>query len=254
MRFNSFLRYPDRYSYPEQGYYMHFLITLCLFFAAPLMAANQLVVGIAGGTGSGKTTLAGKLRETFYERAVLINQDDYYKDLAHLSKEDRAKQNFDHPESIDFELLKEHLLLLKNNQSVEVPIYNFCTHSRESFTHTINPAEIIILEGILLFAVPEIRDLCDLKIFVETDDDIRLLRRIERDLNERARDFKSVSDQYITTVKPMHDTFVEPSKRFADIIIPTRQRNDNGIALIISGLKKDYDLLAQRTRKDKSSH
>src|SRR6267154_4225237 len=141
MRFNSFLRYPDRYSYPEQGYYMHFLITLCLFFAAPLMAANQLVVGIAGGTGSGKTTLAGKLRETFYERAVLINQDDYYKDLAHLSKEERTKQNFDHPESIDFELLKEHVLLLKNNQSVEVPIYNFCTHSRESFTHTINPAE-----------------------------------------------------------------------------------------------------------------
>lgn len=233
---------------------MLFLITFFLFFSHSLMAANQLIVGIAGGTGSGKTTLAEKLLNTFSERAVLINQDDYYKDLAHLSKEERAKQNFDHPDSIDFELLNEHLLLLKDQQSVEVPIYNFCTHSREAFTHTVNPAEIIILEGILLFAVPEIRDLCDLKIFLETDNDIRLLRRIERDLHERARDFKSVRDQYMTTVKPMHDAFVEPSKRFADIIIPTRQRNDNGIALIISGLKKDYDLIAQQSRKDKSAH
>src|SRR5690349_9475522 len=144
---------------------MRFLIVFFLFFANSLMAANQLIVGIAGGTGSGKTTLAGTLLETFSERAVLINQDDYYKDLTHMSKGDRAKQNFDHPESIDFELLKDHLLLLKNNQSVEVPVYNFCTHSRETFTHTVDPAEIIILEGILLFAVPEIRDLCDLKIF-----------------------------------------------------------------------------------------
>jgi uridine kinase len=225
---------------------MHFMTIFFLFFTAPLIANHQLVVGIAGGTGSGKTTLSGKLLETFSDRAILINQDDYYKDLSHLSKEERAKQNFDHPDSIDFDLLKTHLLLLKDNQPVEVPVYNFCTHSREAFTHTVNPAEIILIEGILLFAVPEIRELCDLKIFVETDDDIRLLRRIERDLNERARDFKSVRDQYITTVKPMHDTFVEPSKRFADVIIPTRQRNDNGIALIVSGLKRDYDLLAQR--------
>jgi uridine kinase len=230
---------------------MHFLIMFFSFFAAPLMAVSQLIVGIAGGTGSGKTTLAEKLLKTFSEHAVLLNQDDYYKDLSHLSEEERANQNFDHPQSIDFELLKRHLLLLKDNQPVEVPIYNFCTHSRETFTHTVNPAKIILLEGILLFAVPEIRDLCDLKIFVETDDDIRLLRRIERDLNERDRDFKSVRDQYMTTVKPMHDAFVEPSKRFADIIIPTKQPNDNGIALLVSGLKKDYDLFAQWTHKNK---
>ncbi len=229
---------------------MHFLTILFLCFAAPLIATPPLIVGIAGGTGSGKTTLAEKLLTTFSHRAALINQDDYYKDLSCLSREERAKQNFDHPNSIDFELLKKHLLSLKDNQSVEVPAYNFCTHSREPLTHTVDPAEIIILEGILLFAVPEIRELCDLKIFVETDDDIRLLRRIERDLNERARDFKSVRDQYVTTVKPMHDAFVEPSKRFADLIIPTGQRNENGIALIVSGLKRDYDLIAQRPQKD----
>lgn len=228
---------------------MRFLMMLLLTFAAPLMANTKLIVGIAGGTGSGKTTLAGKLIETFSDRAILINQDDYYKDLRGLTKEEHAKRNFDHPESIDFDLLKKHLLLLKEGQSIEVPVYNFCTHSREPFTQTVNSAEIVIVEGILLFAVPEIRDLCDLKIFVETDDDVRLLRRIERDMQERSRDFKSVRDQYMMTVKPMHDAFVEPSKRHADVIIPTLQRNDNGIALIISGLKKDFGFIAQQTQK-----
>ncbi|MBS0604363.1 MAG: uridine kinase [Verrucomicrobia bacterium] len=210
-----------------------------------------MVIGIAGGTGSGKSTMSEKLLDTFAERAILINQDDYYKDLAHLPEEERAKQNFDHPDSIDFELLRKHLLLLKANKSIEVPIYNFCHHSREVETRTVKPADIIILEGILLFAVPEIRDLCDLKVFVETDDDIRLLRRIERDMDHRARDFKSIRDQYMKTVKPMHDAFVEPSKRFADIIIPTLKRNDNGLALIISSFKKDQDFLAQREQNGK---
>ncbi len=229
---------------------MHlFLAFILTIFALPLIAANPLIVGIAGGTGSGKTTLALRLLDTFRDRAVLINQDDYYKDLGHLSKEERAEQNFDHPDSIDFALLQEHLQLLKDDQSVEVPLYNFCTHSREAATHSVQPCEIIILEGILLFAVPEIRELCDLKIFLETDDDIRLLRRIERDLNERARDFNSVRDQYMKTVKPMHDAFVEPSKRFSDVIIPTRHRNDNGMALIISGLKKDHNIYAKTGSK-----
>jgi uridine kinase len=222
---------------------------LLLAVWVPLIAQAQVIVGIAGGTGSGKTTLAEKLLATFADRAVVINQDNYYKDLTHLTLEERAERNFDHPDSIDFDLLGKHIVQLKDHQSVEVPIYNFCTHSREKATLTVNPAEIVIVEGILLFAVPEIRELCDLKIFVETDDDIRVLRRIERDLNERARDFKSVRDQYMTTVKPMHDAYVEPSKRFADIIIPTRQRNGNGIALIISGLKRDHDILAQRADK-----
>jgi uridine kinase len=228
---------------------MHFLMILLTIFSTSLLFAHQVVVGIAGGTGSGKTTLAAKLKETFSDRTVLINQDNYYKNLNHLSKKERASQNFDHPDSIDFELLKEHLLLLKDGQSIEVPNYNFRTHSREASTHTVDPAEIIILEGILIFAVPEVRELCDLKIFVETDDDIRLLRRIERDLHERSRDFKSVRDQYMTSVKPMHEAFVEPSKRYADVIIPTREHN-NGIALIISGLKKDYELLAHLPHKE----
>lgn len=230
---------------------MRFLMVFFLSFAFPLFAfANPLIIGIAGGTGSGKTTFSEKLRETFSDRAILISQDNYYKDLSHLNEEDRAKQNFDHPDSIDFELLKNHLLLLKEGQTIEIPVYNFCKHSKENFTQTINPAEIVIVEGILLFSIPEIRNLCDLKIFLETDDDIRLLRRIERDLQERARDFKSVRDQYMRTVKPMHDTFVEPSKRFADIIIPTMQRNENGIALIISGLKRDNGALVQRSKKE----
>lgn len=218
---------------------MNLVAYLFLILILPLSLHAKLIVGIAGGTGSGKSTMSDKLMETFQGRAVLINQDDYYKDLSHLSEEERAKQNFDHPDSIDFELLQKHVLQLKDNQPIEVPIYNFCHHAREAQTRTIQPADIIILEGILLFAVPTIRDLCDLKVFVETDDDIRLLRRIERDMNERARDFKSIRDQYLTTVKPMHDAFVEPSKRYADVIIPTLTRNDNGVALIISGVKKE---------------
>jgi uridine kinase len=229
--------------------FMHYFVVLFLFFTLPVLASTKLIVGIAGGTGSGKTTLAGKLLENFSDRAILVNQDNYYKDLSHLTKEERAKRNFDHPESIDFDLLQKHISLLKDDQAIEVPIYNFATSTRESFTQTVESADIIIIEGILLFAVPEIRDLCDLKIFVETDDDVRLLRRIERDMHERSRDFKSVRDQYMMTVKPMHDAFVEPSKRYADVIIPTSQRNDNGIALIVSGLKKDLDFLA----KSKSS-
>lgn len=230
---------------------MHFLKFLVFTVWLPLLAQAQVIVGIAGGTGSGKTTMAEKMLETFGDRAIVINQDNYYKDLTHLSDVERAERNFDHPNAIDFDLLGKHLLQLRDHQSIEVPIYNFSTHAREKSTITVNPAEIIIVEGILLFAVPEIRELFDLKIFVETDDDIRLLRRIERDINHRSRDFKSVRDQYMASVKPMHDAYVEPSKRFADVIIPTRQRNGNGIALIISGLKRDHDLLAQRTSGEK---
>ncbi len=210
-----------------------------------------MVIGIAGGTGSGKSTLSERLLQTFDGRAVLVSQDDYYIDLSHLKLEERAKQNFDHPDTIDFDLLKEHILQLKEGKSIEVPVYSFSHHTREAATRTVKPAEVIIVEGILLFAIPEIRDLCDLKIFVETDDNIRLLRRIERDMNYRSRDFKSIRDQYLSTVKPMHDAFVEPSKRFADVIIPAMKRNDNGVALILSSLKKDLDFIAQRDQVQK---
>jgi len=217
------------------------LLLSFLVCAAPLLSTPKLIVGIAGGTGSGKTTLAETILETFSDRAILITQDDYYKDLSHLEESERGKQNFDHPDAIDFALLKEHILQLKENCAIEKPIYNFSHHAREERTQTVIPKEIILLEGILLFAVPEVRDLCDLKIFVETDDDIRLLRRIERDMQERGRTFTNIRDQYITTVKPMHDAFVEPSKRFADLILPTLTRNENGVALIISSLKKSQD-------------
>ena len=218
---------------------MRLLMTLLFVFIAPFCANAKLIIGIAGGTGSGKTTMADKLLRTFQDRAVLINQDNYYKDLTHMTEEMRAKQNFDHPDAIDFELLHTHLLQLKENKAIEMPIYDFCHHRRETHTNTVKPADIIVVEGILLFAVPKIRDLLDLKIFVETDDDIRLLRRMERDMQERARDFQSIRDQYTTTVKPMHDSFVEPSKRYADVIIPTLKRNENGVSLIISGINKD---------------
>ena len=225
---------------------MRILLVLFLFFAVPLTAHPKMIIGIAGGTGSGKSTLSDKLLETFSERAVLVRQDDYYKDNAHLTIEERAKLNFDHPDSIDFDLLETHLLQLKANQEIQVPVYNFCHHRREDHTTSVQPAEIIILEGILLFAVPQIRDLCDLKVFVETDDDIRLLRRMERDMSERGRDFESICHQYLATVKPMHDAFVEPSKRYADVIIPTLKPNDTGVALIISSLKNDLDFMTQR--------
>jgi uridine kinase len=225
---------------------MRLLILFCLILTSSLMATTKVIVGIAGGTGSGKTTLSEKILETFPDRAVLICQDSYYRGFSHLAEEERSRQNFDHPDSIDFDLLKSHLLLLKNNKPIEVPIYNFRNYARENYTQSIEPAEIIILEGILLFAVPEIRALCDLKIFVETDDDIRLLRRMERDMNERARNFESVRDQYITTVKPMHYAFVEPSKRHADVIFPSLTRNEAGIAMILSSLKEDLDYIANR--------
>jgi uridine kinase len=230
---------------------MQILFLIFLLCAAPLMADPKMIIGIAGGTGSGKSTMSSKLLDTFSERAVMISQDDYYKDLSHLPLEERSKRNFDHPDSIDFDLLKKHIILLKEDRSIEVPVYNFCDCTRENRIRTVKPAEIIIVEGILLFAVPEIRDLCDLKIFVETDDDIRLLRRMERDMNHRSRDFKSIRDQYLTTVKPMHEAFVEPSKRYADVIIPTLKRNDNGVALIISSLRNDMEFLTQKEQAKK---
>lgn len=221
---------------------MRYLAYFFLLLTFPLFAQKPLIIGIAGGTGSGKTTLAEQLLEIFPSHAILINQDAYYKDLNHLSQEKITQHNFDHPDALDFSLLKEHLLALKQNQDVEIPVYNFCTHTREEKTTTLSSADLIILEGILIFAIPEIRELCDLKLFVETDDDIRLLRRIERDMQSRGREFIGIKEQYLTTVKPMHDAFVEPSKRFADLIIPTLERNDTSLLLLVAGLKKQLKL------------
>lgn len=225
---------------------MHtFLLAVTLFFVslsslqAESTSSNRtkLLVGVAGGSGSGKTTLASQLLEIFSDRAVLISQDSYYKDLSYLPIEERAKANFDHPDSLDFSLMRKQLLALYEDQAIDVPLYNFHTHSREKMCRHVEPQEIIIVEGILLFAVPEMRDLFDIKIFLDTDADVRLLRRVERDIKERGRDFQSVYDQYLATVKPMHEAFVEPSKRYADVIIPTFEKNPIAIQLLVSHLK-----------------
>lgn len=193
------------------------LIFSCLTMS--VFATSPMFIGIAGGTGSGKTTLADNIHRVF-PGSVLISQDSYYKDLSHLPFEEREKVNFDHPDALEFSLLKKHLIDLKNGQAIEQPIYNFHVRARERKTEWIEPAQIVLVEGILLLAAPELRDLFDIKIFVDTNDDVRVLRRIERDMKERSRDFESIKEQYLTTVKPMHDAFVAPSKKYADVIFP----------------------------------
>lgn len=203
-----------------------------------VFAKQVVLVGIAGGTGSGKTTLAEKIHQAFPE-AVLISQDSYYKDLSYLPMEERGKKNFDHLDSLDFTLLRKHLINLRNGFPIEQPIYSFHVHARENETKWIEPANIVLVEGILLLAAPEVRDLFDIKIFVDTDDDIRVLRRIERDIQERSRDFVGVKEQYLKTVKPMHHIFVEPSKKYADIIVPGEEHNQVAIDLVLAKLREN---------------
>ena len=200
--------------------------------------SDCILIGVAGGSGSGKTTIAHNLVKVFSdEEAILVEQDAYYRELEDLSLEERAKVNFDHPSSIEFSLMKKHLENLKNSIAIERPIYNFKTHSRDNKKLKINPSKIIIVEGILIFAIKEIRDLFDIKIFVDTDADEMLLRRIERDISERGRSFQTVKEQYLKTVKPMYLEFCEPTKRYADIIIPRGGENTVAINMVISNLK-----------------
>jgi uridine kinase len=194
------------------------------------MAVRPYIVGIAGGTGSGKTTVADKLAQAMPAgRCVTIEHDAYYRDQGHLPAEDRDAINYDHPTALDSELLARHLAELRGGRAIEAPIYDFATHTRRRETRSLAPARVIIVEGILVFAEPALRELMDIKIFVDTDPDIRLMRRIRRDLEERGRTLSSVRDQYHTTVRPMHLEYVEPSKRWADLIIP--EGGDNRVAL-----------------------
>jgi len=202
-----------------------------------LIATPPLVIGIAGGTGSGKTTLAKKIQSSLGPNVVLVEQDCYYKDLSHLPFEERGNTNFDHPNSIDFNRLCQDILALKNGDSIQKPIYSFSTHTRLPEDVEVTPADIIIIEGILIFTDQRMRDLLDLKIYVQTDDDVRILRRIERDMRERDRDFQSILSQYLTTVKPMHNQFVEPSKHYADVIIPGHADTSAAVNLILDGLR-----------------
>jgi uridine kinase len=191
---------------------------------------RPLVVGIAGGTGSGKTTVAQRLAAAMPPgRCAMIEHDAYYRDQGHLTPEERAEINYDHPAALDSALLVDHLRELRAGRAVEVPIYDFATHTRRRETRPVPPARVVLVEGILVFSEPALRAEMDIKLFVDTDPDIRLMRRIRRDLEERGRTFQSVRDQYYATVRPMHIEHVEPSRRWADLIIP--EGGDNDVAL-----------------------
>lgn len=183
--------------------------------------SKPIVIGVSGGTGSGKSTVAKAIFESLpSENILIIEQDAYYKDQSHLTYEERIKTNYDHPLAFDTPLLIEHIKTLCRHKTIQKPIYNFAKHNREVETITVVPREIIILEGIMILEDARLRDLMDIKIFVDTDADVRIIRRITRDIHERGRTLESVIDQYLTTVKPAHEQFIEPMKKFADIIIP----------------------------------
>jgi len=194
---------------------------------------KPFVIGVAGGSGSGKTTVINHIRRGVSdEQIVFLEHDAYYRDLVHLPFEERAKNNFDHPSSLETELLIRHIEALLEGYSVEVPIYDFANHIRKKETRKITPHEVILIDGILIFSEKELRDLMDLKLFVDTDDDVRLLRRLKRDIGERQRTVESVLNQYERFVRPMHLEFVEPSKRYADIIIPHGGENHVAIDMV----------------------
>jgi uridine kinase len=195
------------------------------------------IVGIAGGSASGKTTIVNLIKESFGDDIVVISHDSYYKKHDDLSFDERTRLNYDHPSSFDTELMIEDVKKLKNNEEIDVPVYDYTVHNRSDQTIHVVPKKVIIIEGILILENPELRDLMDIKVYVETDADERLMRRIQRDINERARSVDSVLTQYRQTVKPMHDRFVEPSKKYADIIIPRGGENKTGINILTEHLK-----------------
>jgi uridine kinase len=203
---------------------------------------RPIVIGVAGGTGSGKTTVANEiLHRVGAEHVAYIPHDAYYRELGRLPREERAKVNFDHPDSLETELLIEHLKVLCAGQTVEIPIYDFTTHMRTKETRRVEPAPVILVEGILIFVEPKLRDLLDVKLYVDTDADVRFIRRLQRDVHERGRSVESVCKQYLTTVRPMHLEFVEPSKRYADVIIPEGGFNEVAIAMVATRLRGMLD-------------
>jgi len=193
----------------------------------------MLIIGIAGGTGCGKTTVVNQILNELPEGEVgVISQDSYYKDTSHLSYNERVKINFDHPRSIDFDLLTDHLQELKNNKPINQPIYSFVKHNRTGDTILTHPRKVMIVEGILILTNPELRELFDIKIFVHADSDERLIRRLKRDIAERGRDLDEVLSRYQTTLKPMHEQFIEPMKEYADIIIPNNKYNTVAVDIV----------------------
>ena len=197
-----------------------------------------MIIGVAGGTGSGKTTLARHIANAFGDRVAVITHDSYYRAQNDKSVEERALQNYDHPDAFETDLLCRHLEMLANGQAVNVPVYDYTIHNRADATVRVEPKPVIVLEGILLFSDEELRNKMDLKIFVDTDADERILRRIMRDTAERGRTLESVIKQYLTTVMPMHDAFVEPFKRYADVIVPGGGDNPAALDMIITRIHK----------------
>lgn len=192
------------------------------------------LIGIAGGSASGKTSIVQALKKTFDNHVTVLYFDDYYKDLSHLPFEKRTKVNFDHPDAFDLDLLSEHLKDLKDGKTIIKPIYDFKEHNRSSEKETLTPSEIVIVDGLFTLAIDEIAKYCDLKLFVDTPSDIRFIRRLERDMLERGRSLESVKTQYLMTVRPMHELFVEPSKYKADLIVLNGVENDAAMDVIIS--------------------
>ncbi|MFB5190969.1 uridine kinase [Alicyclobacillus fastidiosus] len=206
----------------------------------------MLIIGIAGGTGSGKTSVARAILDQLgAEHVVLISQDAYYQDRSTLPFERRQQLNYDHPDSFDNDLLLEHLTALRRGQSIEMPIYDFKTHNRKEETIHVAVRPVIVLEGIHVLVDAKLRELLDIKVFVDTDPDVRVLRRIRRDIEERGRSIESVYEQYLHTVKPMHDAFIEPSKRFADLIVPEGGENQIAIALLTTRVSQFLSELAE---------
>jgi len=200
---------------------------------------KPLIIGIAGGTGSGKSTVARKVAESLGGASVaFIDMDAYYRNFAHLPMEERRHLNWDHPDAFDHELLASQLARLVAGEPVDKPVYDFLTHTRSPHTVRVEPADVIVIDGILLFVDERVRDLCDVKVFVDTDADIRLIRRIRRDMAKRGRPLGEILEQYLSTVQPMHLEFVEPSKRYADVIVPRGGHNPVAIEMIVAKISR----------------
>lgn len=200
-----------------------------------------LIIGIAGGTGSGKTTLMKRIVERFGDVVSVLSHDNYYRRLDHLAFEERCKVNYDEPQALETELMSQHLQLLRQGQAIDCPVYDFAQHNRSEDTVHIEPRQVIIVEGILIFENEALRDLMDIRIFVDTDADIRLCRRIKRDVNKRGRSMESVIEQYQTTVKPMHEKYVEPSKKYAHIVVPEGGKNLVALDMIMGRIRRHLE-------------
>lgn len=202
-------------------------------------AMKPLIIGIAGGTGSGKSTVARRVAEALRASSVaFLDMDAYYRNFAHLPIEERRLINWDHPDAFDLALLVEHLGRLARNEPIEKPVYDFVRHLRAPETIHVEPADVVVIDGILLFVEPSVRELCDVKVFVDADADIRLVRRIRRDVRRRGRALDDILDQYLSTVQPMHLQFVEPSKRYADVIVPRGGHNAVAIEMIVAKIQR----------------